>query len=52
MKRFIQTTLFFAALAFTAIYSNTISKFLIDSYNNSIEYLCNNSVKTGNPLGF
>lgn len=52
MKRFIQTTLFFAVLAIIAIYSTNISKFIVDNYNVSIAYLANNLVKVVNPLGF
>ena len=46
IKRFIQTTLFFAVLATIAIYSNTISTFIVENYNNSIVYLAKNSIET------
>ena len=52
MKRFIQTTVFFAVLAVITINSKTISNFVVDNYNNSVAFLCNNSVKSSNPLGF
>ncbi len=46
MKRFIQTTLFFAVLATIAIYSNTISTFIVENYNNCFAYLAKNSIET------
>ncbi len=52
MKRFFQTTLFIVVLSVTAIYSKTISKEMIRSYNNCVCFMANNTVGTTTVLSF
>lgn len=52
MRRFIKTSLFFAVLFTIGVYSNAISSFIVDTYNNSIEYLESNLIATVRSLAF
>lgn len=51
MKRFFQTTLFIVVLSAVAIYSKTISREIIDSYNGCIHFIANHTVGDSVILG-
>ena len=51
MKQFIKITLFVVALSSIVIYSKTISKEIIESYNQCVSYMANNTVSCSIVLG-
>lgn len=50
MKRFILNSILIAFLLAITLYA--LTSVMVDGYNNSMEFLCNNTVATSNPLGF
>lgn len=46
------TGLFFTVLGLIAVYSQTISGYLIDAYNQNIEFLANNTVSSANIIRY
>lgn len=48
----IWTGLFFSVLGLIAVYSQTISSYLIDAYNQNVEFLANNTVSSTNILRY
>jgi len=52
MKVIVKISLCLAVLGFSIVYSNSVSNYLIESYNNQMEFVASNMVKTSNPFRF
>jgi len=51
-KGFLKFSVFAVSMGLIAMYSTSISNYLIDSYNHQLEFLLSNMSKASNPFRF